>query len=438
MRRFLTGRQDGGRSGKTGARRRRRSILERIGLRRAFSMAALMAALAVGAAPVQAQNMFAPVARVNDGVITAYELSQRTAFLTLLKAPGNPRDLAMQQLVEERLKGEVAERMGITISADKVKAGMTEFAARANLTPEKFIQAIGQAGVAAETFRDFVSNGMIWREVVRARFAGRIDVSDADIDRALAEAKPERGVRVLLAEIMLPADNPANKRASITRARILARINDVTEFAEAARVYSIASTRDDGGALDWRNLSTLPGAVRAQVARLSPGQVTAPITLGTRVALYQLRERQNLPSLAPGDLLTEYARLFLPGGRSDANLTLARKIDDQTDSCDELYAFAKDQPEDALQIETRPVSQIPTEIAMELAKLDPGEISTELTTNGGQTLELLMLCSRSALPAESVSRDQIRAQLANQQLVALANAYIQELKANANIEYIRR
>ena len=408
---------------------------------RSFSLLALVLAVLGGfSAPqqAQAQNLFAPVARVNDGVITAYELSQRVAFLTLLKAPGNVRDLAMQQLVEERLKADVAKSMGISITPDKVKAGMAEFAGRANLTTDKFIQAIGQAGVAAETFRDFVSNGMIWREVVRARFASRVSVTDAEIDRALAEAKPERGVRVLLSEIMLPADNADNKRASMVRARELAKIDNEADFANAARVYSIASTRNEGGALDWKNLANLPAALRGQLARMQPGQVTSPIPAGERIALFQLRDKQVLPNLAAGDLITKYAQYFLPGGRSQANLALARKIDDETDTCDDLLAYAKGAPEDQLVVENKPISQVPTEIALELAKLDPGEVSAEMTRNGGQTLVVLMLCGRSALPEESVSREQIRQQLANKRLVAMANAWLEELKANAHIEYLRR
>lgn len=409
---------------------------------RSFSLLAALVLMVLGGlgAPkqAQAQNLFAPVARVNDGVITAYELSQRVAFLTLLKAPGNVRDLAMQQLVEERLKRSVAERMGITVSADKIKTGMAEFAGRAKLTPEKFIAAIGQAGVAAETFRDFVANGMIWREVVRARFASRVNVTDAEIDRALAEAKPERGVRVLLSEIMLPADNPDNKRASMVRARALAKIDNQADFANAARVYSISSTRNDGGALDWQNLANLPAALRGQLARMQPGQVTSPIPAGERIALFQLREKQVLPNLAPGDLITEYAQYFLTGGRSPANLALARKIDDETDTCDDLLAFAKGAPKEQLVVENKPISQVPTEIALELAKLDPGEVSAEMTRNGGQTLVVLMLCGRSALPKESVSREKIRQQLANKRLVAMANAWLQELMADAHIEYLRR
>ncbi len=44
------------------------------------------------AEPAAAQTRFAPVARVNGDVVTAYELDQRVRFLTLLNAPGEIRD----------------------------------------------------------------------------------------------------------------------------------------------------------------------------------------------------------------------------------------------------------------------------------------------------------------------------------------------------------
>ena len=85
---------------------------------------------AIGARPVnlhlqglllsaQAQNLFAPVKKVNDRVITAYELSQRMAFLTVLRAPGNLRELAMNQLTDEALQRQAAENAGISVTAEE-------------------------------------------------------------------------------------------------------------------------------------------------------------------------------------------------------------------------------------------------------------------------------------------------------------------------------
>ncbi len=404
----------------------------------ALSLLVVLGALLASTSPLRAQNMFAPVAKVNEGVITRYELNQRIAFLTLLRAPGDIGKMALDQLVQERLQAGVAKQMGITLSEEKLREGMAEFAARANLSPEQFIEAIAQGGVTPETFRDFVANGMIWREVVRARFGGRITVSEAEVDRAIAEATPEPGVRVLLAEIMLPADNAANKRASRERARKLAQIDNIEDFAIAARQYSISPTRRNGGAIDWKSLSSLPPALAAKLRNMAVGEVTAPIDTGERIALFQLRERREIPRASEANALITYAQYLLPGGRSAENLALAAKIDAQTDSCEDLRAFAKGQPEERLKIETRKVSEIPTDVALELIKLDEGEISTALSRNGGETLVVLMACKRSKVPTEAISREQVRLQLINQRLAALAATYLAELQADAFIEYYGR
>ena len=404
----------------------------------ALLLAVAMTLLAGLATPVAAQNMFAPVVRVNDQVITNYELTQRTLFLTLLKAPGNVRELATEQLIQERLEAEVAKQMGISITEEKLKAGMEEFAGRANLSAEEFVAALAQAGVAAETFRDFVSNGMIWRDVVRARFIPKIQVSEAEVARAMARAEPTGKVRVLLSEIMLPADTPVNKRASTRRAAELARITDPVAFAQAARRYSVSQTRAQGGEIGWKNLSDLPAALAGKIARMQPGQVTPPIPMGERIGLFLLRDRKQVNRLRQGDLLLQYAEYFMPGGRSPATLAQAQKIIDRIDTCDDLYGVAKGQPEEALKIERAPASTLPADIALELDRLDPGEVSTALTTNGGQTLVLLMLCERSRADPEVLSRDDIELQLRNQRLAAMANLFLEELMADAHIEYLDR
>ena len=399
--------------------------------------AALLGVAMLFGAPVPgaAQNLFAPVAKVNDGVITAYELSQRMAFLKLLRAPGDIRKVALEQLVQERLQADQARLLGISLTEEGLLSGMTEFAARANLTPEKFIEAIAQGGVAAETFRDFVTAGLLWREVVRARFAPRISISEIEIDRAIAEATPEPGTRVLLSEIMLPADDAANKRASQARARILSQINDIEEFSRAAQQYSIAATKNAGGKIDWRALSSLPPALARILRGMSVGDVTPPIDAGDRIALFQLRERREIPRATAANARVEYAEYLLAGGRSPANLAIAARIEAETDQCDDLYAFAQGQPENALTITTKTIAEIPNDVGLELAHMDDGEVSTGITRNNGQTLVVLMLCGRTNVPTEAISREQVRQQLANERLAGMASSFLEELKANAYIEY---
>ncbi|HGG04540.1 MAG TPA: peptidylprolyl isomerase [Aliiroseovarius sp.] len=386
--------------------------------------------------PVQAQNLFAPVAKVNNSVVSAYELSQRMAFLTLLRAPGDIRELALRQLTNERLQLAAADQAGIELEDEKLAEGMSEFAGRANLDTERFLQIIAQGGIAPETFRDFVKAGMLWREVVRAKFASRVNITDAEIDRAIAKAEPSTEVRVLLSEIVLPANTPQSAAASTQRAAQLAKITSLTDFASAARRYSVAPSKGRSGRLDWINLSDLPPAVASQVVSLAPGQVTSPITARNGIAVFQLREIQEINTPAASDVNLDYASYYIPGGRSPAALAVASKIRDEIDTCDDLYGIAKNQPEEVLDRDTLPLAQVPTDIAMELARMDNNEVSTALTRNNGQTLVFLMLCGRSRALEEDISRDEIVLQLRNQRLAALANSYLADLRADAHIEIL--
>ena len=169
-----------------------------------IAAALVLAAIGFETGAVRAQNLFAPAIKVNDKVITRYELQQRARMLQLFRQPGDPQEEARKQLIEERLKVDAADAVGIVIPEADIAAGMEEFASRANMTTEQFIKALGGAGVAAQTYRDFIIAGVTWRTLIRAKFGPRVQVGSADIDRALASNAAD-GVRVLLSEIYIPA-----------------------------------------------------------------------------------------------------------------------------------------------------------------------------------------------------------------------------------------
>lgn len=390
----------------------------------------------IGTLPVAAQGLFSPVIRVNDRVITRYELEQRARFYQLLNAPGDLMDQARERLIEERLQLDAAAAMGITASEEAITDGLTEFAGRANLTPEQFLAAVQQAGVAPETVRDFVIAGVLWRDVVSQRFAPRVQITEDEIDRATALAAGRESVRVLISEIILPAQSPQQAAAARERALRIAEITTIPAFARAARQYSAAPTRGRGGRIDWLPLSNLPPAIATQILVLSPGEVTDPIPVPGGIALFQLRalEETGLPPENP--VAIEFARFLIPGGRTEAALSEARRIDGRVDTCDDLYGIAKGLPEDRLLRDTLPPEEIPTEIGMELARLDPGETSTALTmttVDGKQALVLMMLCGRTMALAEEISREQIANALRNQRIASYAAGYLAELRADAVI-----
>jgi len=204
----------------------------KMNLNRLTHKLAILGLALMTAAPVAAQNLYAPVAKVNESVVTEYEVQQRQRFLQVLNAPGATREGAITSLIDERLRNEATREAGIELTPEGTNDALAEFAGRANLSTEEFIAALGQAGVSRETFRDFVVNSVAWRELIRARYNARVQITEAEINRALGATRGG-GVRVLLSEIIIPAP-PQNAAQVNALAEQISQTRSTSECSSGA------------------------------------------------------------------------------------------------------------------------------------------------------------------------------------------------------------
>jgi len=381
--------------------------------------------------PLAAQNLYAPVARVNETVVTEFEVQQRQRFLQLLNAPGATREGALSSLIDERLRNEAVAEAGIALTAEGIDESLTEFAARANLSADEFVSTLERSGVAKETFRDFVVNSVGWRELIRARYNARVQITDAEINRALGVTRGG-GVRVLLSEIIIPA--PPQDAARVNAlAEQISQSRSAAEFSGFASRYSATASRGRGGRLDWQDLANLPPSLQPLILALAPGEVTAPLPIPNAVALFQLRDIQETGATTPVYSAIEYAAYYIAGGRSEAALAQAQTLRGRVDTCNDLYGVAKGQPAEVLDRVTKAPAEIPQDIAIELSKLDPGEVSTALTRANGQTLMFLMMCDRTSASNQDVSRVDVANALRQERLSGYADQLLEQLRADARI-----
>lgn len=389
-------------------------------------------ALVVGAAlvwPAMAQDMFGPRLYVNDRVITQYEVTQRAEFLKLLRSPGNPEDEALKGLIEDRLRQTEADRLKLTLTSEEILQGMAEFASRANLTAEQLIAELAKVGISAETYRDFVAAGLLWRKAVRARFAGRVPVSENDIDLAIEASARPRALKVLMSELIIPMPEGEEDAALALATELSETISGEGAFSAAVGRHSKAPTASRGGRLDWVPLANLPAAVGASVLALGPGEVSEPVVVPGAVALFMLRDVARDESAEPIAVTIEWAEFLVPNDPAE----IAR-IRSEVDGCIDLYGQANGLPEDRLTITKAPMTEVPADVGLELAQLDAGETSVALTRSGFR--RMLMLCGREVTRAEEdgpINRDAVRENVVNQKLEGMAEGYLEELRSAAII-----
>lgn len=386
---------------------------------------ALLAALIAIGQPDAARAQGSPFAArllIDGKAISNYEYDQRLRFMRLLNAPGDLLAESEKTLIEDRLRFIAGDRAKIRLTPAQIEAGMTEFASRFEMELAQFTGILEANGVARATFRDFVHAGLVWREVVRARFgnAAPFSIYDAEVDRSLSTLTQTNTTRVLLSEILLPA---ARRNQAM---ELSGSLRGEAAFANAARAHSLGPTAAEGGRVDWRNAATLPQQVLQAVGAVRPGQVTQPVRLADgRYAIYLVRQLEERPAVTPQTTAVDYARLVVPGAGTPAADAVLARVQTQIDSCNDLNALPGQ-----LSRETVAQNALPADVAGRIAGLDDNEYVT-YAAGGAQIV--LMLCSRQIKSEAEPDRDVIRGRLVEARVVGQADIYLQQLRSNAHI-----
>ncbi len=302
---------------------------------------------------------------------------------------------------------------------------MTAFAARGQLSLDQMTQLLNQNGIDISALRDFVRSGLEWRGAVQAKFSGQVAISDAEIDRAITAGVAAGGeLQVLLSEIFLPTGTGSGDPALLAR-RIVEGTHSLNAFQIYAQKYSKAASAKAGGQLGWQAVSTLPPKVAGAIANLKPGELTPPLGVSGGIAIYYLRDESQAagPTKPPFDV--DYAELTF------AEAGVAQSVAASVSRCEDLYPLARGLPEEAVIRETQPERRLPHDLAALFAHMDPGETTTRPAPGGGT--QVIMLCDRVPESKVPPSRDAVRTALTNRKLALLAEAWLQQMRADAII-----
>lgn len=396
----------------------------------AFSCLTLALSLAPAA---QAQGSFSAVAEVGDRIVTGFELRQRMRLLEVQGGGTNLRTTALDQLINERLQQEAAERAGITATDAEVTAAIATIASRTNRSPDEFLRALSGEGVDPTTFIDQTRVGVIWRKTVQSQF--RVTATDAEIENELGLAGGRGTLEFLFAEVFLPVNTPRN--AEITRQLVpqIRELRSFDQFSEAARRVSVAPSKERGGVMKrWIPFNELPPQLRGLAMEMRPGQVTQAIDFNTAVGLFQLRgKREGRTGGKAGSV--DFITFTIGGSANKSASAHAAEILPRIDNCLDIYGIAKEAGlEDQVTRETMSLGALPRSLALEIARLDAGESSTRLSADNGSSVTIISLCARLPGKADDeVDREAVGRAIVSRKLEANAAALLEELRGETLI-----
>ncbi len=199
---------------------------------------------------------------VNDQPITSYDVQQRTRMVRTFTRGQQGEKAAIEQLIDERLMVQEAERRRVQISDDEVEAEFAIRARAAKLSPAQFSQAMRQAGFDPQTFKDFIRANLGWSRIVRSRFRATVNITDRDVAAALtgreAEEADRKATEYLVQQIVFVVPEGAGSGTQAQKRREAAAFR--SEFQGCDQTLQLVAGR--------------PGVVVKQPVRREEGQLT--------------------------------------------------------------------------------------------------------------------------------------------------------------------
>jgi peptidyl-prolyl cis-trans isomerase SurA len=239
---------------------------------------------------------------VNGEVITDYDIDQRTKFNTLSTHKTPARQEVIEELIDEKLKVQIARRYKLDITDSDVDSSYGDMARRMHLSADQLTQTLAQNGIDAKTLKARVRADLNWQYIIRGKFQSSLQVSEKSVlDEIETQKKSDGGdvgydytLRPIL--FVVPHGNTAlqesrRKDAEALRARFSACDTGLL-FARSLRDVAIREPIT-------KNSSELVPALRQILDKTEVGHLTPPETTAQGIETFALCEKKETKSETP-------------------------------------------------------------------------------------------------------------------------------------------
>ena len=242
----------------------------------ALVSAASSAAFAQGGA-----TPFAWAAKVDEEIITGYDVTQRALLLQLEKTNRSGPQLlaqAREELIEETLKLKEAERRGVKTQDKQVAAAVANIARSNRVSEDAFFARLKTAGIDRSAFERRVRASLAWNELLRRGHLSKIQPTEGEIETELnaTKASPSGPAVYDVRQIVVDLAPTARRReveATLRQAvEVRRQLKSCSQIKDLASKYSRIS-----GSVGRITAAQMPPPVRKAVLQLKTGQTTKPM-----------------------------------------------------------------------------------------------------------------------------------------------------------------
>ncbi len=220
------------------------------------------------------------VAIVNNDVITSSELTELARSLNPTSTEEIDEKLILQQMIDQKLLEQEAERLGIRVSDAEVDASLEAVKRQYNLNDEQLAEVLKKQNLTPEGFREQWKTQTLGNKLLDAQLKGALVVTQDEINKYYEEnygALPEgeRSQEVKIAHILISAETPDAKAKAEEVASLAASGKN---FGELVKQYSDDTlSTENGGDLGTFKKGDLIKEMEDAVAVTAVGNTAGPV-----------------------------------------------------------------------------------------------------------------------------------------------------------------
>ena len=423
----------------------------------ALALSVLTGAVALPALAQGNQAADYIVAVVNSDPITNSDVSAAVARITRdaqaqrqsLPPQDELRRRVLERLINERAQLQVAADKGVRIEADAVDATEQAIARQHQITVAQLRERVTQDGMTPARFRRELRDQLILQRLHEREVEARMRITDADIDRYLAEQQgavnDPAAQEVNLAHLLIavPEKASADEVARLQKLaeNLLSRARAGTDFGALVQEAS-AADRSNGGQMGLRRADRYPPLFVQATAALDVGAVSDVVRSGAGFHLLKVVERRA-PTVSVPTVTQSHARhiLLRPSAQLTQDAAVARLTDMRTRILAGKARFedlAKEFSQDGSAAQGGDLGWAPPgmfvpEFEEPMNRLGDGQISMPVVSRFGVHLIQLLERRRVEL-TQTELREQARAKLREARYDNAFAEWAKEVRGNAFVE----
>lgn len=386
---------------------------------------------------------------VNGEVILKSRLAHAVARARQRIGSNMPRDVlrsrVLDRLIMRKLQLQKAHKSGISMSEQALQRGMRRLARQNNMTLDQFKGAVRQRGISIKALKAQVRKKMLINRVHRQSLMSKVFISANEVDQYLQTQNLQQGIQSVYRFrriIMSASPDDGSMREQLER--IVRQARNGADFASLARKNSDGPAEDQGGLVDWTRASELPTRISETLDGLDEGEVSGVIQNGDRLIIVKLLGRRPAGVPNQGAVVTQvkvrHIMLQPNAIRSEQQTKAqARRLRRQIEAGASFSALAKQYSDDEATADGGgalgwiTVGDVNPKTRRTLAKLEPGEVSSVLSTaNGFEIIKLEKRRTRNQ--AEQQRRNKARRVLARKRAQERNKAWMHQLRNRAYVD----